>query len=153
MSSLPARRFLPVLAAAAIVILLHQASDLSAGLIGTDLRLPASRIRLVSTIGTRGAALLCSDILLVWAALGLSHSRALRALGALHYAGGALALLAVPLFVLDAGRMASTVAAVEMSTYRMVVLRTLILLLAAGAGAVVAAAQLSGLGRRPATPS
>lgn len=153
MRSLPARPFLPMLAAASLLILLHQVSDLWAGLGGIDLQLPASRMRLLSTIGTRGAALVSSDVLLAWAVLGLSHGRALRALGALHYAGGALALLAAPLFLLDAGSMASSVPGVEISTYRIVVLRTLLLLTSVGVAALVAAPQLSGLARRPATAS
>ena len=141
----PARRFFPILAAAAVVILFHQFSDLVAALAGTDIHIPASRMRLVTGVGSRGAALVTADVFLIWAAWGLQGGRALRSLGGANYACGALALLAAAIFLLDAGKTASAVGGSEISTYRMVVVRTLVLFLAGGAGALLAARQLFGL--------
>ena len=121
----PARRFFPILAAAALVILFHQVSSLFAALAGT------------------------ADVLLIWAAVGLVHRRALRALGGAHYAAGAVALLAAAMFLSDAGAMASAVGGKEISSYRIVVLRILLLLLVGGAAALIVARQLSALARAP----
>ena len=145
----PARRFFPILAAAALVILFHQVSDLFAALAGTDIHIPASRMRLVTGLGSRGAALVTADVLLIWAAVGLHGGGALRSLGGANYACGALALLAAAIFLLDAGKTASAVGGNEISTYRIVVVRTLVLFLAGGAGALIAARQLFGLADAP----
>ena len=145
----PARRFFPILAAAALVILFHQVSSLFAALAGTDLHVPASRLRLVTGVGSRGAAVVTADVLLIWAAVGLVHRRALRALGGAHYAAGAVALLAAAMFLSDAGAMAGAVGGTEISSYRIVVLRILLLLLVGGAAALIVARQLSALARAP----
>jgi hypothetical protein len=145
----PARGFFPILAAAALVILFHQLSDLFALLAGTDIHVPASRMRLVTAVGSREAALITADVLAIWAAVGRLHGRALRGLGGAHYAAGALALLAAALFLADAGAVAGAVGRAEISTYRMVVLRTQLLLLAGGAAALIAARRLSAFARLP----
>lgn len=148
----PARRFFPILAAAALVILFHQLSSLFVALAGTDLHVPASRLRLVTGVRSRGAALVTSDVLLTWAAVGLVHTRALRALVGAHYAAGAVALLGAVMFLSDAGTMASAVGGNDIASYRMVVLRTLLVLLAGGATALIAARQLSALSRQSLPP-
>jgi hypothetical protein len=144
------RPFLPIVAAVGAVVLLQQAADLDVALAGIDLILPAGRMRLLTTIGTRGAALVTADALLVWAAVALAHRRGLQLLGALHLALGGVALVAAPVFLLDAGRLVGAIGGREIVTYRVLVVRTVLLLVVWGLAGLLAGRQLSGLSQKPA---
>ena len=145
-----AHRFLPILAAAGVVVAVHQLADAASALTGTDLSVAGSRMRLLATIGTRGPALMTADIFMLWSALALANGRALRALGVLHLLLGGLALVAIPVFVTDAGAVASTIGPRGFLAYRMLVARMVTILLAGGMAGLVAGRQLSTLASRPA---
>jgi hypothetical protein len=145
------RRFLPIVAAVGALVLVQQAADLNIVLAGTDLIMPAGRMRLLTTIGTRGAALVTADILLVWATVALVYRPGLQVLGALHLALGGVALIAAPLFLLDAGRLVVTIGGREIVTYRVLVVRTVLLLVSWGIAGLLAGRLLSGLSKTSAT--
>jgi len=136
------RRFLPLLAAAAGGILLHQAVDLLNFLPGSDLATPAGRTRQLLATVARSPALLTADALLIWALLSGGWLRAMRHLGAAHYVLGALSLLALPLFLSDAGRVAPSLSGSDVGAFRLVTVRTLVLLPLLGLGSLLAARAL-----------
>jgi hypothetical protein len=148
----PARRFLPILAAVGVVVLLHRLSDASAALRGSDLHTPGGRLQLAGMIGTRAVAFITADVLVIWPVVALSHRGALRILAVLHIAVGGLALVALPFFVADAGALASTVGGRALFTYRFFVTRILGFLLAGGVVGLYAGAQLSAIGRQLSAP-
>jgi hypothetical protein len=145
----PARRFLPILAAAGVLVLLHQLSDAATALRGADLHTPGGRLQIVGMIGTRAVALMTADVLLIWSALALSHGPALRILAMVHLVLGGLALVAVPFFVIDAGALANTVGGRALPTYRVFVARILGFLLAGGVAGLIAGRQLVSISPGP----
>ena len=145
------RRFLPIVAAVGALVLVQQAADLDIVLAGTDLIMPAGRMRFLTTIGTRGAALLTADVLLIWATVALAYRRGLQLLGAVHLALGGVALIAAPVFLVDAGRLVAAIGGREIVTYRVLVVRTVLLLVLWGIAGLLAGRLLSGLSKTPAT--
>lgn len=131
------RRFLPILAAGGALILMHQGLDLLAVTGEADVATPTGRLGLVAVLWTRGPALLAADVCLMLAAVLASWKRALAGLAMLHLLLGAAALAEAPFFVLDAGRMAGSIAGPELTSFRLTVVRLLTALLTVGAGATV----------------
>lgn len=136
------RRFPPLLAAAALVILIHQAADLATLLPTTDFGTPAGRAGQLLAAQARTPAILSADLLLVWALLAGGFPRALRIVAALHLSAGVLLLVLLPWFLLDAGQLAGGFAGSESLAFRIVVARTLLLLFLAGIGALIASRVL-----------
>lgn len=120
-----ARRFFPLLLAVGCVVLVLQGVDLLAVLAGSDLGVPGGRVRQLLAVESRSPGALTADLLVIWSLLGQGKWGALRVLGALHWVLGALLLLAVPLFLSDAGSMATGFAGAPLSAFRVVVVRTL----------------------------
>ena len=130
------RRFYPILASVAVVILIHQAIDVMSALPSSDLATPMGRTRQLLTALARGPAGLTADAILIWALVADDRLEPLRALGLIHYGLAGLCLLALPVFVVDAGRLASTFGGGEVTGFRIVSLRTILLLVLLGAGAL-----------------
>jgi hypothetical protein len=86
-----------------------------------------------------------ADILLICSAVALSHRPAIRILAILHFVVSGLALLALPLFVADAGTLANTVGGGAVLTYRFLVMRILVFLLAGGLAGLIVGSQLFGI--------
>src|ERR1041384_661921 len=137
------------LAAAGVLVLLHQLSDAATALRGADLHTPGGRLQIVGMIGTRAVALMTADVLLIWSALALSHGPALRILAMVHLVLGGLALVAVPFFVIDAGALANTVGGRALPTYRVFVARILGFLLAGGVAGLIAGRRLVSISPGP----
>lgn len=141
------RRFLLILAAAGLLLLVHQLADLAPILSETDLATPAGRVRLVTILEGRASPFLLADVFLVWAALALSRGGAVRVFGALHLMLGVMMVVATPFFVLDAGRLAGSISGAEVVQYRVIVARTLGVLAGLGGSALVAGRAIWRLGR------
>jgi len=141
-----ARRFLPLLGALGLVILVHQIVDLWPIIAGTDFATPAGRLRLFTTVSPRVASFLTADVLLAWAAISLGRPGAVRALAWSHLLFGALLWLAVPFFLTDAGRMAAAIAGPDLRGYRVLVSRVLGVLLLSGVGGLLTGRRLLQLG-------
>lgn len=131
-----ARRFAPILAAAAAIILVQQAADLYPILAGTDMQVRQSRFQLLAGLGGRGPAFVAADVLLVWATVSLADRAGARAVGVLHLALGVLGCAAVPLLIRDALGGASQ-SGTGFATYWATVLRTLLFALILGAGGLL----------------
>ena len=141
------RRFLPILAVVGAIILMHQTLDLLSVSAGADIATPTGRLGLVAILWTRGPALLAADVCLVLAAVLSSRTRLLVVLAIVHLVGGAAALLEAPFFLADAGRMAGSISVPELTSFRITVLRILVVLLTVGAGSMVAGMSLLREGR------
>lgn len=139
-----ARRFFPVLAAASLVIMFHQALDLLSALSANDLATPAGRTRQLLATVARGPALLTADALLIWSLLARPDlgARYLPRLGTAHLILGGLLLLLWPVFLLDAGRLAGSFRGGEITGFRIVTIRTLLLLPLLGAGVILVGRRL-----------
>lgn len=147
------RRFLPLALAVAGFILLHQLLDVAGVLPGSDLETPAGRVRQLLATEARSPAVLTADVLLLWALLGLGWARPVRLLGFLHLAVGVVLLIVAPLFLVDAGRVATGFSGAEASAFRVVMARALFMLVLLGIGALLAGRELVNLTRAPAIPS
>ena len=136
------RRFPPLLVAVALVILLHQTADLATLLPAADFGTPAGRVAQLLAALQRTPALVIADVLLSWALLAAGRANALRLLAGLHLGGGVLLLVLLPWFLLDAGTLAGGFAGSEALGFRILAARTLLLLLLAGSGAILAGRML-----------
>jgi len=136
------RRFAPLLAAAALVVLIHQAADLATLLPAADFATPAGRVGQLLAAEARTPAVLVGDLLLIWARLAGGFPTVLRVVAGLHLSAGALLLLLWPWFLLDAGKLAGGFAGPEALAFRVAIARTLLLLLLAGIGALLASRVL-----------
>lgn len=145
-----ARRYLPLVAFAGAIVIVHQLTDLAAGSIGVDLSTPAGRFRFLAAIMGRSAGFVSGDVLLLWAAFGLGYRPGIRLLSLLHLVAGLAMLLWIPRYMSDTGHLASTVGGQELQLYRAIVVRTLLLSLGLGTASLLAARSLLGLGRVPA---
>jgi len=143
------RRFLPLLAASGALILLHQALDLVTLLPGSDLATPSGRVRQVLAFGGRSSAILVADFLLIWATLALGARGRLRTLAGVHFVIGGLLVVLLPLFLLDAGRVAGGFRGGESVAFRVLAGRTLLVLGVLGAGALVVGRTLLSLASPP----
>jgi hypothetical protein len=139
--------FLPLAIAAAGFILLQQGFDLAGVLPGSDLGTPAGRIRQLIAMEAKTPALIAADALALWALFRLGARTSLRWAGFVHLAAGAIALLLVPVFLVDAGRVASGFAGPEAFAFRLVVVRTLAVGTLLGAALVLAGRELTGPSR------
>lgn len=137
-----ARRFVPLLTGVAAVILIHQAADIGMLLPGTDFATPTGRVRLLLAVEAKSPGILTADLLLIWAWFAGGHHRALRLTRTLHLMLGALLLVFVPWFLVDAGRVAGVFAGTESLAFRIVVARTLLMLSLLGIGALLAGRAL-----------
>ena len=142
------RRFLPLVAAAAVVIGMHQLFDLWQGFAGTDLSMPAGRVRELIALEAKSSALIVADALLVASAIAWDSPRWIRRLGLAQIPIALFLLLASPLFLGDSGSVASSFAGPELSAFRVVVARTLINYLGVGVGLLLAARSLLALTRQ-----
>jgi hypothetical protein len=141
------RPFLLILAAVGLLVLVHQLADLAPILSETDLATPSGRVRLVTILEGRASPFLLADVFLVWTSLTLSRGGAVRVFGALHLILGVLMVVATPFFLLDAGRMAGAISGTEIAAYRVIVARSLGVLVVLGASALVAGRAMWRLGR------
>ena len=130
-------RFPPLLAAAALVVLLHQMADLATLLPFADLGTPAGRVGQLFAAQARTPALLVADLFLIWALVAGRLPAALRVVAGLHLTMGTLLLLLAPWFVIDAGRLAGG-SGTDTVAFQIVVGRTLLLLVFIGIGALLA---------------
>jgi hypothetical protein len=130
-------RFPALLAAASLVILLHQMADLATLLPVADLATPAGRVGQLFAAQARTPALLVGDLILIWALLARRSPGALRVVAGLHLTGGTLLLLLAPWFLIDAGRLAGG-SGTDTVAFQIVAGRTLLLLLLIGIGALLA---------------
>ncbi len=130
-------RFPALLAAASLVILLHQMADLATLLPVADLATPAGRVGQLFAAQARTPALLVGDLFLIWALLAGRSPGALRVVAGLHLTGGTLLLLLAPWFLIDAGRLAGG-SGTDTVAFQIVAGRTLLLLLLIGIGALLA---------------
>jgi putative effector of murein hydrolase LrgA (UPF0299 family) len=130
-------RFLPLLLSAVAIILLNQAADLALLLPGTDFATPTGRVRQLLALEAKSPAIVTADLLLLWALLAGKWRRALRLTRAVHYLVGALLLALVPWFLSDAGRVAGNFGGIESLAFRIVVGRTLLMLLLLGIAALL----------------
>jgi hypothetical protein len=146
------RRFLPLLAATAALILLHQVLDLATLLPGSDLGTPAGRVRQLLALAARSPGLLVADLLLIWAAIGWGATGGLRKLAVAHLVLGVVLLVLLPFFLLDAGRVAGTFGGAESVAFRVITARTLLVLSLFGAGSLVASRTLRSLSQSPRGP-
>lgn len=97
------RRLLALLYLAGALIAVDQIADLLATLLANPVALdsPQWRFGAFGLAATRGSVLLVADILLFAAALGLDHTRVLRALGAVNLIAAVAVVAALVLFTLD----------------------------------------------------
>ncbi len=143
------RPFVPVLAAVGGVILLHQAVDLAMLLPGTDFAIPAGRVHQLLAVEARSPGLVSADLLILWAMTARRSGQALRVAGTLHLAVGALLLVLLPVFLLDAGSLASEFGGAEATAFRVVVTRTLLMLAILGLGGLLAGRALFSAAQTP----
>jgi hypothetical protein len=136
------RRFPPLLAAAALVILIHQAADLTTLLPAADLATPAGRVSQLLVAQARTPAILIADVLLIWAVLASGFSGAVRVVAVLQLSFGVLLLLLLPWFLLDAAKLARGFAGPGSLAFRVFAARTLLVLFIAGIGSLVASRAL-----------
>ena len=141
------RRFLPILAAAGAIILLHQGLDLVSVADAADLATPTARMGLVAVLSTRIPTLLAADACLIVAAVLAPWARFLAVLALVHLVVGLAALAEAPFFLADAGHMVDRISAPELTSYRISVARMLVILVAAGLSAIIVAGSLVGAGR------
>lgn len=141
------RRLVVLLGAAGGFILVHQLVELGGPIAAADLSTPAGRMRLITTVWTRGAALLAADLFLIWAAVAGAHRRSLAVLALIHLVVGAAMVVDAPFFLIDAGRMASSIGGDAVAVYRLVVARALGMLAVLGVAALVAGWSLRLLAR------
>ena len=146
------RRFLPILALAGTIILVHQGLDLGSVTDGADLATPTGRLGLVAMLWSRGPALLTADVFLVLAAMLSSWTRLLAVMAIVHLLLGVAALSETPFFLADAGHLADSIGLPELTSFRITVVRILAALIFVGAGAVVAGVSLVHAGRPKAKP-
>lgn len=99
---------------------------------GSDLGVPAGRIRQMLAVESRSLAAIAADGLLIWSLLLLGRQRALRVLGSAHWVIGVLLVLAAPLFLRDAATMAAGFAGPAENAFRVVVGRMVIVLISLG---------------------
>ena len=128
-----ARRFIPLLAAVGIVILLQQALDVAQLLPSIDFATTAGRVRQLLALEARSPGFLVADSLLLWALLVAGLGSLRRAAGVLHVLVGLGLLALIPLFLRDAGNLVEGMAGGEATAFRVAVARTLGVLLALGA--------------------
>jgi hypothetical protein len=148
-----ARRFIPVLLGAAAAILIHQLIDITSLLPGVDFSTSFGRVRQLLAIEARSPGILTADLLLVWAVVAGGHRRALRLTLTLHLVFGALLLLVVPWFLVDAGRVSGVFEGTESLAFRIVVARTLFMLALLGFGALLTGRALHNYLKELANPS
>ena len=146
------RRFLPLLAATAALILLHQVLDVATLLPGSDLATPAGRVRQLLALSARSPGLLVADLLLIWAAIGWGAAAGLRKLAVAHLVLGVVLLVLLPFFLLDAGRVAASFGGAESVAFRVITARTLLVLSLFGVGSLVASRTLRSLSQSPRGP-
>lgn len=145
------KRFFPILAAVAVLILIQQAADLSSGLPAIDFATPSGRMRQLMATAARSPAALTADFLLILAILGGGWNGWLRPLGIMHVAIAGLCFLALPFFLADAGRVASTFSGPQVTSYRLLVIRTLVLLPTLGIIGILVGRSLLVRSRQPAS--
>ncbi len=138
------RRFLPLLAGVGLFVAVHQVLDAVPLLAQADLATPTGRVRLVTILWSRSAVLLVADIFLIAAAIGLGHRWFQAGLSRIHLAGGVLLLLAVPILLVSAGGMVSSVGGAGIGMFRVTMARALFGLGVTGCGALVGWRALSG---------
>ncbi|HEU5219794.1 MAG TPA: hypothetical protein VFU23_14135 [Gemmatimonadales bacterium] len=141
----PARRFLPLLATAGAIILVHQGLDLFSLARGADLSTAPGRLGLLAAVSSRGPAFLAADVCFMVAAV--ISGRALPGLATAHLVLGVTALGMSPVFIRDAGVMAGNITLDELTSFRITVVRILAGLCIIGVGATVAAFALFRAGR------
>ena len=141
------RRLAPLMAALGGLLLLHRVVDLW-GTPGLDLATAPGRARAIVAMLSRPAIALVADFLLIGAAVLAGHQKPQRALGQLQLAGGALLLVALPVFWFASARVAETLGPQDLTSFRLLVIRGLILLLGLGAGSLAAGRMLLGMARR-----
>jgi hypothetical protein len=137
------RRVLPLLPAAAAIILLHQGLDLLSRAAELDLGTATGRILLATTVWSRVPALLAADAFLVAAAILSVRARPIRVLGLVHIVAGFAALVAASFYLVDAGRIAGGVPGAELASFRLRVARMLV-----GPSALGLLGLVGGLGLR-----
>lgn len=146
------RRFTPLLTAVALVVLFHQVTDLAWMLPGVDFTTPAGRARQAIALEARSPGLLAADLMLIWALAAGRSQRPLRWVAGAHFAAGVALLLLCPLFLNDAGQLASGFGGAQSVAFRVVVARTLVMFLLLGVGALLAARALLALSREVEIP-
>ena len=129
------------------LLLLHQLVDLW-GTPGLDFGTAPGRARIIAAILSRPALPLVSDLLLIAAVVMSGRKGSRRALGGVHLLGGILLLLAIPMFWFASARLAESIGPQEITSFRLLVIRGLILLAGLGIGAVLGGRILLSMGRR-----
>lgn len=142
------RRFFSILAAAGLLLLVLQLVDLAPMLTEADLATPAGRVRVVTLLQGRAFPILLADVSLVWTSVALSRGGAVRVIGALHLMLGTLMVLVAPFFLVDAGRLAGAIPGGQVSAFRIIVARTLVVLGVLGGCALAAGRLIWRLGRQ-----
>jgi len=105
-------------------------------------------VRVVTLLQGRAFPILLADVSLVWTTVALSRGGAVRVIGALHLMLGALMVVVAPFFLVDAGRLAGAIPGGQVSAFRIIVARTLVVLGVLGGCAVVAGRLIWRLGRQ-----
>ena len=143
------RRLAPLLAATGLILLAHRALDLSVTLPQLDFGTPVGRARFLAFSVSRTQGPLIADLFLIGAAVTARHAGALSALGWIHLVGGGLCLLGAPWFLTEAGRLAPLITGPELTSFRLLVIRALVVFLLLGGGALLAGRTLLSLSRVP----
>ncbi|MGQ0702595.1 MAG: hypothetical protein ACT4PM_05630 [Gemmatimonadales bacterium] len=141
------RRLALLMAALGGFLVLHRVLDLWATP-GLDLATAPGRARVLSAILSRPAAPLVADLLLVGAVVIAGRARSQRALGGVHVAGGILLILAIPVFWFASVHLAESIGSRQFASFRLLVIRGLILLAGLAALALAAGRVLLGMARR-----
>ncbi len=131
------RPLLPLAVVSGLFLLLYRVLDLSVAWPDLDVATPAGRARLIALTVSRIPAPLLADFLLIGTTVSLGHPGGLRLLGKAHLAGGLILLALTPVFLIDSGSLAPAVVAGEVSVFRMLVVRVLVLLLGLGIGGIL----------------
>ena len=141
------RRFIPLLAAAGLVILAQQFVDVAQLLPSTDFATPAGRVRQLLALESRTPGLLTADLLMLWALIAARGTWLLRTAAGLHGLLGFGCLFLMPLFLADAGSLARGLSGSESAAFRVVVGRTLVVLTLLGVAGLIAGRALLTLRR------
>src|SRR5262249_36760411 len=136
------RRFLPLLAATAGFVLLHQTVDLSVLIPSVDLVTPAGRVRWFLALEARSPGALVGDFLLLVSFILWGARPLCRAAGLLHLILGPLLLGLAAWFLADASPLATGMGGNELLAFQVVVVRALLMFALAGVGAILAGRTL-----------
>jgi hypothetical protein len=147
------KRLLSLLVPVAALVVIQQAADLLAMLPGSDLAVPAGRIRQLLAVESRSLAVIAADVLLIWSLLLRGRKRALSVLGTGHGILGVFLVLAAPLFLRDAATLAAGFAGATQNAFRIVVARMVVMLIALGILALWVGQSLRSASRETVTPA